>query len=115
MHYIYEWINDLKWRLKSDDIEKYVMSADDLLQRHSLIEADIFVIDERLKRAIKDADEFLNPDVNIDGYRPATPEEIELRIHNLQKSYEELMCLASFRAIIERYFINILTPMYTTQ
>ena len=97
MQYIYEWINDLKWRLKSDDIEKYVMSADDLLQRHSLIEADIYVIDERLKRAITDADEYLNPEVNIDGYRPATPDEIELRIHNLQKSYEELIELARKR------------------
>jgi spectrin beta len=97
MQYIFEWITDLKWRLKSDDIEKYVMSADDLLQRHSLIEADIYVIDERLKRAITDADEYLNPDVNIDGYRPATPEEIEIRIHNLQKSYEELIDLARKR------------------
>jgi len=97
MQYIFEWINDLKWRLKSDDIEKYVMSADDLLQRHSLIEADLFVIDERLKRAIGDADEYLNPEVNIDGYRPATPEEIEIRIHNLQKSYEELIDLARKR------------------
>ncbi len=97
MQYIFEWITDLKWRLKSDDIEKYIMSADDLLQRHSLIEADIYVIDERLKRAITDADEYLNPDVNIDGYRPATPEEIEIRIHNLQKSYEELIELARKR------------------
>ncbi|CAF2887520.1 unnamed protein product [Rotaria sp. Silwood2] len=97
MQYIFEWITDLKWRLKSDDIEKYIMSADDLLQRHSLVEADIYIIDERLKRAISDADEYLNPDVNIDGYRPATPEEIEIRIHNLQKSYEELIELARKR------------------
>jgi len=97
MQYIFEWINDLKWRLKSDDLEKYVMSADDLLQRHSLIEADLFVIDERLRRAIADADEYLNPEVNIDGYRPATSEEIEGRIHNLQKSYEELIELARNR------------------
>jgi spectrin beta len=55
------------------------------------------VIDERLKRAITDADEYLNPDVNIDGYRPASPEEIEIRIHNLQKSYEELIDLARKR------------------
>ena len=73
------------------------MSADDLLQRHSLIEADVFVIDERLKRAITDADEYLNPDVNIDGYRPATSEEIEIRIHNLQKAYEDLIELARKR------------------
>ncbi|CAF1170255.1 unnamed protein product [Adineta ricciae] len=97
MQYIFEWITDLKWRLKSDDVEKFVMSADDLLQRHSLIEADIYVIDERLKRAITDADEYLNPDVNIDGYRPATPEEIEIRIHNLQKAYDELIELARKR------------------
>ncbi|CAF0724846.1 unnamed protein product [Rotaria sp. Silwood1] len=97
MQYIFEWITDLKWRLKSDDIEKYIMSADDLLQRHSLIEADIYIIDERLKRAISDADEYLNPEVNIDGYRPATPEEIEIRIHNLQKTYEELIELARKR------------------
>jgi hypothetical protein len=97
MQYIFEWITDLKWRLKSDDVEKYVMSADDLLQRHSLVEADLYVIDERLRRAITDADEYLNPDVNIDGYRPATPEEIEIRIHNLQKSYEELIELARKR------------------
>ncbi|CAF4529130.1 unnamed protein product, partial [Rotaria socialis] len=97
MQYIFEWITDLKWRLKSDDIEKYVMSADDLLQRHSLVEADIYIIDERLKRAITDADEYLNPEVNIDGYRPATPEEIEIRIHNLQKAYEELIELARKR------------------
>ncbi|CAF3032963.1 unnamed protein product [Rotaria sp. Silwood2] len=97
MQYVFEWISDLKWRLKSDDIEKYIMSADDLLQRHSLVEADIYIIDERLKRAISDADEYLNPDANIDGYRPATPEEIEIRIHNLQKSYEELIELARKR------------------
>ena len=97
MQYIFEWITDLKWRLRSDDIEKYVMTADDLLQRHSLIEADLFVIDERLKRAITEADAYLSPDVHIDGYRPATPEEIEIRIHNLQKSYEELIELARHR------------------
>ncbi|CAF1650093.1 unnamed protein product, partial [Adineta ricciae] len=114
MQYIYEWITDLKWRLKSDDIEKNVMSADDLLQRHSLIEADIYIIDERLKRAISDADEYLNPDVNIDGYRPATPEEIEIRIHNLQKAYEELIELARKRRdlleqakILSRFYSDI--------
>ncbi|CAF4228750.1 unnamed protein product [Rotaria socialis] len=114
MQYIFEWISDLKWRLKSDDIEKYVMSADDLLQRHSLIEADIYVIDERLKRAITDADEYLNPDVNIDGYRPATPEEIEIRIHNLQKAYEELIELARKRRdlleqakVVSRFYSDV--------
>ncbi|UJR25857.1 hypothetical protein I4U23_007207 [Adineta vaga] len=112
MQYIYEWITDLKWRLKSDDIEKYVMSADDLLQRHTLVEADIYVIDERLKRAITDADEYLNPDVNIDGYRPATPEEIEIRIHNLQKSYEELIELArKRRELLEQ--AKILSKFYS--
>ncbi|CAF0910362.1 unnamed protein product [Didymodactylos carnosus] len=73
------------------------MSADDLLQRQSLIEADIFVIDERLKRAISDADEYLDPSINIDGYRPCTTEDIEYRIHNLQSSYEELIDLARKR------------------
>ncbi|CAF3645885.1 unnamed protein product [Adineta steineri] len=112
MQYIFEWITDLKWRLKSDDIEKYVMSADDLLQRHSLIEADIYVIDERLKRAITDADEYLNPEVNIDGYRPATPEEIEVRIHNLQKAYEELIELArKRRELLEQ--AKILSKFYS--
>ena len=112
MQYIFEWITDLKWRLKSDDIEKYVMSADDLLQRHSLIEADIFVIDERLKRAITDADEYLNPEVNIDGYRPSSPEEIEVRIHNLQKSYDELIELARKRRdLLEQ--ANILSKFYS--
>ncbi|CAF0848373.1 unnamed protein product [Didymodactylos carnosus] len=94
MQYILDWISDLKWRLKSDDIEKNLMSADDLLQRQSLIEADIFVIDERLKRAITDVDEYLDPSVNIDGYRPSTTEDIEYRIHNLQSAYEELIDLA---------------------
>ena len=112
MQYIFEWITDLKWRLKSDDIEKNIMSADDLLQRHSLVEADIYVIDERLKRAITDADEYLNPEVNIDGYRPATPEEIEIRIHNLQKSYEELIELArKRRELLEQ--AKILSKFYS--
>jgi spectrin beta len=112
MQYIFEWINDLKWRLKSDDIEKYVMSADDLLQQHSLIEADIFLIDERLKRAIADADEYLNPEPNIDGYRPATMEEIEIRIHNLQNSHEELIDLArKRRGLLEQ--AKVLSKFYS--
>ncbi|CAF3538071.1 unnamed protein product [Adineta steineri] len=112
MQYIYEWITDLKWRLKSDDIERYIMSADDLLQRHSLIEADVFVIDERLQRAIADADEYLSPDAHIEGYRPATSEEIEIRIHNLQKAYEELIELARKRRdILEQ--AKILAKFYS--
>lgn len=45
-------MEELKLRLLSDDYGKHLLGVEDLLQKHSLVEADINVLGERVKQVI---------------------------------------------------------------
>ncbi|KAG1673118.1 Spectrin beta chain [Nymphon striatum] len=72
MLYILDSMEELKNRLLSDDYGKHLMGVQDLLQKHSLVEADI----------------------NVLGYNLVTPEVVIERIQQLEAAYAELVQLA---------------------
>lgn len=49
MLYILDSMEEIKHRLLTDDYGKHLMGVEDLLQKHSLVEADINVLGERVK------------------------------------------------------------------
>jgi spectrin beta len=53
MVYILDSMEELKMRLLSDDYGKHLIGVEDLLQKHSLVEADINVLGERVKQVRK--------------------------------------------------------------
>lgn len=48
MLYLLDWIDEIKSRLGSEDFGKHLMGVEDLLQKHSLLEADVRVLGERM-------------------------------------------------------------------
>lgn len=57
----------LQQRLMSEDYGKHLMSVEDLLQKHSLLEADIHVLGERVKTVNTQADRFVQGDFSEVG------------------------------------------------
>ena len=53
MVYILDSMEELKMRLLSDDYGKHLLGVEDLLQKHSLVEADINVLGERVKQVVQ--------------------------------------------------------------
>jgi len=93
MLYILDSMEELKMRLLSDDFGKHLMGVEDLLQKHSLVEADINVLGERVKQVVQHSQRFLDEDV-ADGYRPCDPSIIVERVQALEDAYAELVKLA---------------------
>ena len=62
MLYILDSMEELKLRLLSDDFGKHLMGVEDLLQKHSLVEADINVLGERVKQVVQHSQRFLGKD-----------------------------------------------------
>ncbi|MCL4134690.1 UNVERIFIED_CONTAM: hypothetical protein GTU68_033976, partial [Idotea baltica] len=60
MLYILDSMEEMKVRLLSEDYGKHLMGVEDLLQKHSLLEADINVLGERVKTVIKHSQRFLD-------------------------------------------------------
>ena len=46
----------------SEDYGKHLMGVEDLLQKHSLLEADIHVVGERVKMVNNSASQFIDDD-----------------------------------------------------
>ncbi|KAJ8308165.1 hypothetical protein KUTeg_013039 [Tegillarca granosa] len=98
MLYILDWMEEIKARLMSEDYGKHLMGVEDLLQKHSLLEADIHVLGERVKTVNTQANKFVEGDFSeVGGYRPSDPEVIKDRMNTLEIAYEELMKLAAER------------------
>lgn len=93
MLYILDSMEELKMRLLSDDYGKHLMGVEDLLQKHSLVEADINVLGERVKSVVQHSQRFLDEE-NIEGYRPCDPAVIIERVQELEDAYSELVKLA---------------------
>jgi len=94
MLYILDSMEELKLRLLSDDFGKHLMGVEDLLQKHSLVEADINVLGERVKQVVQHSQRFLDTDESTDGYRPCDPSIIVERVQALEDAYAELVKLA---------------------
>lgn len=93
MLYILDSMEELKMRLLSDDYGKHLMGVEDLLQKHSLVEADINVLGERVKSVVQHSQRFLDEE-NTEGYRPCDPAVIIERVQELEDAYSELVKLA---------------------
>ncbi|XP_073725686.1 spectrin beta chain, erythrocytic-like [Misgurnus anguillicaudatus] len=93
MLYIISWMDEMKSRLLSPDFGKHLLEVEDLLQKHSLVEADIAVQAERVRSANAAALKFANGD----SYKPCDPQVIRDRVQHLDLCYQELCALAAQR------------------
>ncbi|XP_065656363.1 spectrin beta chain, non-erythrocytic 1 isoform X4 [Hydra vulgaris] len=95
MIYINDWMNDIKTALQSEDFGKHLVSVEDLLQKHSLLEADISVQSDRVKAANNNADMFLETVLKdeADGYK-ANIEVIKSNQSDLLRNYTNLCNLS---------------------
>lgn len=57
----------LQSRLLSEDYGKHLMSVEDLLQRHSMLEADIAVLGERIKSVNSQANKYIDGSDDLGG------------------------------------------------
>ncbi|XP_042895897.1 spectrin beta chain [Parasteatoda tepidariorum] len=87
-----ERINARLARLLSKDYGKHLMGVEDLLQKHSLVEADINVLGERVKAVVQHSQKFVTEEEH--GYRPCDPKIVTERIDQLEAAYSELVHLA---------------------
>ncbi|XP_026477327.1 spectrin beta chain isoform X2 [Ctenocephalides felis] len=93
MIYILDSMEEIKKRLMTDDFGKHLMGVEDLLQKHSLVEADINVLGERVKAVVAHSQRYLDSGAT-EGYRPCDPAIIVERVQQLQEAYAELVRLA---------------------
>uniref|UniRef100_T1IQM9 Spectrin beta chain n=1 Tax=Strigamia maritima TaxID=126957 RepID=T1IQM9_STRMM len=93
MIYILDSMEELKVRLLSEDYGKHLMGVEDLLQKHSLVEADINVLGERVKTVVQHSQRFID-ESPIEGFRPCDPEIVIERVQQLETAYAELVQLA---------------------
>uniref|UniRef100_A0A7N9ATL9 Spectrin beta chain n=1 Tax=Mastacembelus armatus TaxID=205130 RepID=A0A7N9ATL9_9TELE len=92
MVYMIDWMEDTQVQLLSKDFGKHLLEVDDLLQKHSLQEADIAVQAERVEIAVPVL-LFCRPS----GYQPCDPQVICNRVNHVSSCLEELKQLAAKR------------------
>ncbi|XP_032446801.1 spectrin beta chain, non-erythrocytic 4 isoform X2 [Xiphophorus hellerii] len=93
MVYMIDWMEDTQALLLSKDFGKHLLEVDDLLQKHSLQEADISVQAERVETLNAAALKF----TTIEGYQPCDPQVICNRVNHVSSCVEELKQLAAKR------------------
>ncbi len=93
MVYILDSMEELKMRLLSDDYGKHLVGVEDLLQKHSLVEADINVLGERVKQVVQHSQRFLEDaeEGAEEPYKPCDPSIIVERVQTLEDAYAELV------------------------
>ncbi|EEC14090.1 spectrin beta chain, putative [Ixodes scapularis] len=94
MLYIVDCMEELKGRLASPDLGKHLMGVEDLLQKHSLLEADVNVLGERVKAVVGHAQGFLGEEPQATGARSVDPRLVAERTQQLEGAYSELVRLA---------------------
>uniref|UniRef100_A0A671MRY4 Spectrin beta chain n=1 Tax=Sinocyclocheilus anshuiensis TaxID=1608454 RepID=A0A671MRY4_9TELE len=94
MSYIMDWMEDMKSRLQSQDSGKHLHDVEDLLQKHTLVEADISAQAERVKAVQAAAKRFTS---NEQSYKPCDPSLVEEKVDLLGRAYGELGQLAADR------------------
>ncbi|KAM3874774.1 spectrin beta chain, non-erythrocytic 4 [Diretmus argenteus] len=93
MVYMIDWMEDTQVQLLSKDFGKHLLEVDDLLQKHSLQEADITVQAERVETLNTAALKF----TTVEGYQPCDPQVICNRVNHVSSCVEELKQLADKR------------------
>lgn len=88
MEYLEASMADLRSKLISDDNGKHLMGVEDLLQKHSLIEADINMLGERIRNVIKGSEDFIDDDGS--SYKPCEPSKITARNVELERDFAKL-------------------------
>ncbi|XP_065818837.1 spectrin family protein isoform X1 [Labrus bergylta] len=94
MRYIMDWMADMKSRLQSPDSGKHLHDVLDLLQKHTLVEADISAQAERIKGVQAAAQRFTSHE---QAYKPCEPGLVSEKVDLLGDAYEELGQLAGKR------------------
>jgi len=89
MQYLDNSMADIRSKLTSDDYGKHLMGVEDLLQKHSLIEADINMLGERIGSVVKASEDFI--DDRSDAYKPCEPSVVKSRNAELERGYAELL------------------------
>ncbi|KAK2848225.1 hypothetical protein Q7C36_009907, partial [Tachysurus vachellii] len=93
MVYMIDWMEEMQMKLLSKDFGKHLLEVEDLLQKHTLQEADITVQAERVETLNAAALKF----TTIDGYQPCDPQVICNRVSHVSTCLEELKQLAAER------------------
>ncbi|XP_013917103.1 PREDICTED: spectrin beta chain, erythrocytic isoform X1 [Thamnophis sirtalis] len=88
-----DWIEEMKVKLLSPETGKHLLEAEDLLQKHKLMEADMAIQAEKIHAVNAAALKFANGD----GYQPCDPKIICDRVNLLELYYQELIALAAKR------------------
>ncbi|KAM3853782.1 spectrin beta chain, erythrocytic isoform 1-T1 [Vipera latastei] len=88
-----DWIDEMKVKLSSPETGKHLLEAEDLLQKHKLMEADMAIRAEKIHAVNAAALKFANGD----GYQPCDPKIIRDRVNLLELYYRELIALAAKR------------------
>ncbi|XP_033955138.1 spectrin family protein isoform X1 [Pseudochaenichthys georgianus] len=96
MRYIMDWMADMKGRLQSQDSGKHLHDVLDLLQKHTLVEADISAQAERIKVVQGSAQRFTSYE---QAYKPCEPGLVSEKVDQLGQAYEELGQLAANRKV----------------
>ncbi|KAM9146829.1 spectrin beta chain, erythrocytic isoform 2-T3 [Pangshura tecta] len=87
------WMDEMKARLLSPEFGKHLLEAEDLLQKHKLLEADMARQAEKVRAVSAAALAFANGD----GYRPCDPKVIRNRVSHLELCHQELLAMAAER------------------
>ncbi|MGH0140023.1 UNVERIFIED_CONTAM: hypothetical protein FKN15_010004 [Acipenser sinensis] len=91
MLYIMDWMDEMKMLLLSQDYGKHLLGVEDLLQKHTLVEADIGIQADRVKAVNASAQKFAS---DGEGYKPCDPQVIRDRVAHMEFCYQELCQLA---------------------
>lgn len=62
---------------------KHLMGVQDLLQKHSLVEADINILGERVKTVVQQSQRFHDQETS-EGFRPCDPAIVVERVQQLE-------------------------------
>ncbi|NWV78549.1 SPTB1 protein, partial [Dasyornis broadbenti] len=94
-----DWMDEVKVKLASPEAGKHLLEAEELLQTHRLLEADMAVQAEKTRAISAAALRF----ADAEGYRPCDPKVIRDRVSHLEMCRRELQVLAARRrALLEQ-------------
>ncbi|NWZ73241.1 SPTB1 protein, partial [Acrocephalus arundinaceus] len=94
-----DWMDEVKVKLASPESGKHLLEAEELLQTHRLLEADMAVQAEKTRAISAAALRF----AEAEGYRPCDPKVIQDRVSHLEMCRRELQVLAARRrALLEQ-------------
>ncbi|CAH2314025.1 spectrin beta chain, non-erythrocytic 4 [Pelobates cultripes] len=93
MVYMIDWMDEIQVQLSSKDFGKHLLEVEDLLQKHSLLEADIAAQTDRVNSLNQAALRF----THISDYQPCDPQVICNRVDHVKSCLESLCQLAEKR------------------